>query len=313
MQTKPHGVSLQHHPAGGWRGRAASPLERHRARVAYGFILPALLVLAAILAAPIVFSLYVSLHDWTLFGDQPELIGLDNYVRALSDPAVLASFVRTALFVLITVGAQTVLGFGIALFLFREFGRLRLLGIVLLLPMMISEVVAGLGFRLILSHDVSLLNWLLGLVGIEPQVWLGSDWAFISVMAVDVWQHTPFVILVLFAAMQGLPQDVLEAAKVDGATGFTSVRHIMLPLLMPALLVVVMFRTVFAMRVFTPIYILTGGGPADSTTLLGIEIYRAAFQHYEMGYAAALSALMLLFSMAVGVLYIKLLSREALS
>src|SRR5690606_10046905 len=123
---------------------------------------------------------------------------------------------------------------------------------------------------------------------------------------------TPFVILVLFAAMQSLPQDVLEAARVDGGGWLATVWYVMLPLLLPALLVVVMFRTIFAMRVFTPVYILTGGGPADRTTLLGIEIYRAAFQHYEMGYAAALSVLMLVFSLAVGALYMKLFNREAL-
>lgn len=287
-------------------------LAGRRERVAFAFVLPALVVLTAVLAAPIIFSFYVSLHDWTLFGDEPRLVGLENYATAVSDRAVIAAFGRTAVFVVVTVGLETLIGFSVALFLFREFGRLRLLGVVLLLPMMISEVVAGLGFRLVLSYDVSLLNWIVGLVGVPPQVWLGPEWAFVSVMAVDVWQHTPFVILVMFAAMQSLPQDVLEAARVDGATGLANVRHVMLPLLMPALLVVVMFRTVFAMRVFTPVYVLTGGGPADSTSLLGIEIYRAAFQHYDMGYAAALSGLMLVFSMAVGALYIKWFSREGL-
>jgi multiple sugar transport system permease protein len=283
-----------------------------REKVAYAFVTPALLVLALVLAAPVAFNLFISLHDWRLTGGSPELVGIANYVRALSDSTFTETALRTGIFVAVSVGLEVVLGFGLALYLAREFGELRVIGIILLLPMMVSEVIAGLGFRLLLSHDVSLLNWLIGLLGVSPQVWLGPDWAFISVIAVEVWQHTPFVILVMFAAIQTLPKEVLEAARVDGAVGLANLRHIILPLVLPALLVVLMFRTVFAIRVFTPIYVLTGGGPAGKTTVLGIDIYREAFQHYDVGYAAALSVLMLLLSLAIGIVYIRLLSREAL-
>jgi multiple sugar transport system permease protein len=128
-----------------------------------------------------------------------------------------------------------------------------------------------------------------------------------------VWIHAPFVILVMFAAMQGMSKELLETAEVDGATLMQQVRHVIIPLVMPSLLVVLVFRTVFAFRVFTTIWLLTGGGPANRTSVLGIEIYRYGFQYFDTSFAAALSVVLLILSLVIALGYQRALNRESLS
>ena len=281
-------------------------------RLAYLLITPSAVVLLLILLVPLLFNLFASTQRWILFGAAPRFIGLKNYITIFDDPQYLQTIGRTALFVFVTVGLQFILGFAVALLLDRYLHRLRLAQIIFLLPMMISEVAAALGWRLILTGQFSFVNWLVGLVGIPPQVWLGPKWAFASVVTVEVWQQTPFVILLLFAALQGVPQEIVEASKLDGAGGWQAIRHITIPLIQPAVLVTLMFRTMFALRAFGTIWTLTQGGPASRTTILGIEIYQLAFGSFDLGMSSALAVLLTVLSAAISVAYIRFLSRESL-
>jgi multiple sugar transport system permease protein len=275
-------------------------------------VLPLFYVMAVTLV-PLLFNAYASVQSWNFIQGPPFYVGLENYAEIIEDPRWLWSLLRTALFVVLAVSIELILGFFIAFLLYRRFNNIRWLQALFLTPMMISEVAAALAWRLLLSGNGSLVNWLVGLFGIEPQLWLGPDWAFASIVLVDVWQQTPFVILVIFAALQGVPTEQLEAAELDGANTWTKIRHVVIPTILPALSVVLIFRTVFALRVFTTVWILTGGGPGDRTAVLGIEIYRTAFGSFDIGMGAALSIMILILSVIMGVLYMRALRREALS
>jgi multiple sugar transport system permease protein len=303
-------------------GKAAGWLSRSQPRIGsrpdllsdknrLGYILigiPLAYVLLVVLI-PLMFNIYASLQSWRLIGGPPHFTGLDNFVSILTESRWLASLGRTVLFAALAVGIEVLLGFTIALLLYHRFNTIRWLQALFLMPMMISEVAAALAWRLILTGEGGLANWITVSLGFEPQLWLGPDWAFISIVAVDVWQQTPFVILVMFAALQGVPKDLLEAAEIDGAPLWARIRHIIIPMVLPALTVVLIFRTVFALRVFTTVWILTGGGPGDSTAVLGVEIYRTAFSSFETGLGAALSIVMLLLSLIVAIFYMRTFRR----
>lgn len=289
--------------------------DLHAERTRLGYILigiPLIYVLLVILL-PLLFNIYASLHSWRLIGPPPQFIGLDNYIAILTESRWLSSLGRTLLFTALAVGIEVLLGFAIALLLYHRFNNIQWLRALFLMPMMISEVAAALAWRLILTGESGLANWITTSLGFPPQLWLGPDWAFFSIVLVDVWQQTPFVILVIFAALQGVPKDLLESAEMDGASLWQQVRSIILPLILPSLTVILIFRTVFALRAFTTVWILTGGGPGDATAVLGIEIYRTAFSSFDTGFGAALSICMLVLSLIVGIFYMRTFRREALS
>ncbi|MDQ7904795.1 sugar ABC transporter permease [Phytohabitans sp. ZYX-F-186] len=288
-----------------WRGRDGLGLL---------FVLAPMLFLFAVLIVPIVYNMWVSLHSWRLTDvGGPEFVGLDNYVEVLWTPRWRDTIVRTAAFVVLTVGLQVVIGFGVALFLHKHFPRARALRVALLLPMMVSEVAVGNMWRLLYNYDGGLLNWALGLVGIDRVFWLGPDMAFASIVLTDVWQNAPFVTLVIFAALQTMPNELLEAADLDGASGWVRIRRVILPIVQPAVLLVLIFQTMFAIRAFGTIWILTEGGPGTATTLLSIDIFRVALQSYDVGLASTLSWFLVAINLIVAIIYMRWLKREPLT
>lgn len=280
----------------------------------YLLLVPAVTVLALVLVAPLLYSLGLSLFRYNLL--RPALngfVGLANYVNILSDPAARQSLILTLTFAGVAVCFELMLGTAFALLLNMSFRGNRVVRTLILLPMMVSEVVAGLSWRLLFHAEFGLLNYLLSLVGIGKQIWLGPELAFFSVLLVEIWQHTPFVTLIVLAGLQAMPKDIQEAAVVDGASGWQHFKEITLPLLKPILLVALVFRTMFTLRVFTPVWVLTGGGPANKTLVVGVDIYRSAFRYYEFGHAAALSWLLIAVTLAITLVYMRLLRREAVS
>jgi multiple sugar transport system permease protein len=280
----------------------------------YIFLAPAVLVLATTLIAPLFYNLGLSFQQVNLL--EPEnnrWVGLENYLWALRDPATRYTFGLTLGFTAVTVFFELLLGLGLALILNLSFRGNRFVRVLLLIPMMVSEVVAALSWRLLMHTDFGLINYLLSLVGIERQAWLGSSLAIPAIMVVEVWQHTPFVMLILLAGLQSLPRDVIEAGEVDGAGPIAQFRYIIWPLLTPIVLLALVFRTMFTLRVFTPVWVLTGGGPADQTMVIGVDIYRTAFRYYDFGKAATLSWILLIVTVIITLVYMRLLRREALS
>ncbi|MQA79749.1 MAG: ABC transporter permease subunit [Streptosporangiales bacterium] len=297
-------------------GRSVSPKVpwwRHKNTLAYALVAVPLVVLAIALLLPVGFNAWVSLHSWSLV-DQggPKFIGLGNYEQIFTDPRYRGTVLRTFVFVVGTVGVQLIVGFAMALFLNRHFRTLKALRTVLLLPMMVSEVVVGMAWRYMYEYSGGALNWLLSLVGLGPVHWLGPDLALLSIIFADAWSNIPFVTLILFTALQTVPRDILDAAAVDGAQRWTRLRHVIIPMVQPAILVVLMFRTMFAIRAFTLVWILTEGGPGGTTNLIAIDVYKSAFSNYNLGLGGALSWVLVAISLVIAILYIRWLNREPL-
>ena len=163
---------------------------------------------------------------------------------------------------------------------------------IMIVPILVPAVAIGSMFKLMFNYDFGLFNQGLALVGLGPVSWLGSpSLALWSVVIVDIWHWTPFVFLILFAAVEGLPRDVLEAGHVDGASPLQLLRYVTLPLLMPALTVAFLFRAILAFKAFDEVYLLTGGGPGTSSELLSLHLYRVFFEQNQLGYGALLSIL----------------------
>lgn len=213
-----------------------------------------------------------------------------NLDLLLGDEVLRDAVVNTLVFVVLSVAIEMVLGFFAALFIAclprgRNFART-----VMILPILLPAVAIGSMWKLMFNYDFGLFNQMVGLIGLDPVNWLGDTrWALLSVVIVDVWHWTPFVFLILFASIETLPQDVLEAGRVDGATAWQMISLIILPLLGPALAVAALFRAIVAFKAFDQVYLLTSGGPGTSTELLSLHLNRVFFEQNQLGYGAMLS------------------------
>jgi multiple sugar transport system permease protein len=251
------------------------------------YLAPAALLLGIVTVYPLAHVVWLSLERRSLLDPAPpSFTGLDNYARLAADERFWNALGNTAYFVAVSVSLELVLGLAFALALQRPFrGRAALYGIILL-PWAVPTAVSARMWEWMFEPDIGVLNYVLG-----AQVnWLGSPaWALNAAVLMDVWKSTPFVALLLIAGLQSIPQDLYRAAAVDGASRWTVLARITLPLLAPMILVALLFRTIDAFRVFDAIYVLTGGGPADSTETLSIYAYKMLFQSLEFGYGSALA------------------------
>ncbi len=226
----------------------------------------------------------------------PSLQGFGNFADTLSDPAFWRAIGFSLRYALVTATVQLLLGLLLAVALEPLLARRPSLMALLLLPMMIAPALMGLMYRLLLNEFVGPLPALLDLFGWEPDL-LGPDWVFTTVVTIDVLQWTPFVLLLLFTALQAIPPELFEAARIDGASASQQFRRVTLPLLLPALAICAFLRFIDSFRVFDHIYVLTGGGPGDATTGISQYIYRGFFQQQRLGPAVAASLLLLITSL----------------
>jgi multiple sugar transport system permease protein len=268
------------------------------------FLAPAAAILALVAAFPLGYVLWLSLQEFSLLFDAPRFAGLENYQRLLADPRFWNAFYNTVYFTVVSVALELLLGLGIALALHGPFKGLGWLRALVLIPWAIPTVVSARMWEWMYNPEFGVLNFLLGV-----QVnWLGNPfWAMHAAIAMDVWKSTPFVALLLLAGLASIPQDLYRAARVDGAGSWTIFWRITLPLLMPLILIVLIFRTIDAFRVFDAIYVLTGGGPANSTETLSIYAYRVLFQTLEFGYGSTVAVIVFVSIALVTVFYARLL------
>jgi len=270
------------------------------------FIAPALALLVVSQLYPLAQSLWLSLVDWAL-ARSPEpggFVGLDNYAKALADPVFRGAFGLSCLIALAATSVEIVLGLIVALCLVGEGRAVRLTRTVLILPMVIAPVAVGTLWRMLLNGRSGPINYGLSLIGIQAPDWLGQPvTAVMSIIGIDIWQWTPYVMIVLVAALSTLPEEVYAAAAVDGGGRWQLFRYITLPLLTPALLLVLMFRLVDTFMILDTVYTTTFGGPGFSTHTLSFYIYQQGLRYYNLSYAAAASWLLLITSLsAVGVI-----------
>jgi multiple sugar transport system permease protein len=256
---------------------------------------PCLLYLAAFAIYPLIYSLRLSFTDLTAADGTGRWVGLKNYGDLLFDPQFWNAAMNSVMMVAMAVTIQVVLGVALAMFFDLQLAGSSIVRGVLVLPMLITPIVVGVMWRALLNPDWGIVNWAIAQLGLEPPNWLGSiGMAMKTLILVDVWQWTPFVFIVVFARLQSLPEDIFEAAQLDGAGRIAVFRQITLPLLMPAIVFAAVFRAVDAFRSFDLIYGLSYGGPARSTTTLSFFSFQNGFQFQNYGYAAAVAYMMLL-------------------
>ena len=231
-----------------------------------------------------------------------------NVALLASDSVLPAAVLNTAIFVVVAVAAEVTLGLLLALLVGRLDRGKGLVRTVMILPILVPPVAIGSMWKLMYNYDFGIFNQALVGLGMSPVNWLGStSLALLSVILVDVWHWVPFVFLILFAAVEGIPVDVIEAARIDGASSWQIARRVMIPLLKPALAIALIFRGILAFKTFDEVYLLTSGGPGTSTELVSLHLYKVFFEQNLLGYGAVLS--LALIGMIVAML---LTSRRAL-
>lgn len=272
------------------RGIAGALLDRG---VAPLLLVPAVVLLVVILLGPFLYMVWTSLTDlsFALPDRDGNFLGLDNYRRLVREDAIFwSSFGLTMKFVAAAVTAEFVLGFALAMLIFRFVERRRLVLTLLLVPMMLAPVAVGLIWKLLLQGDFGMATYYLralGILDIRDAVLSNADAVLPAIIAIDAWQWTPFVTLVMLAGLLSLPREPFEAAVMDGARPWQVFRDVTLPLLRPIIALVLLLRAIDAFKEFDKIFILTGGGPGTATELLSIYVYRLNFKNWDLGYGAA--------------------------
>ncbi len=286
---------------------------RNRKLIFY-FLIPPLLVLFAITIYPFAFGIYNSFHNWVLY--KPQLgrpfVGLDQYIRIFTDPNFWHALKNTLIYVSLGVSGSILLGFAQALVLSRdEIKGKGVIRSILIIPLVVAPVVIGFAFRFMYNADLGVLPWLLEQVGIRiPRILGDPTWALYAVILVDIWNQAPFAFLVLLAAIQSINPELYEVAAIDGSSYWQSLRHITIPLLRRAFLIVLLIRTIDAFKAFDILYVMTEGGPGRSTEILSLFGYRLAFVGWRMGTASAFALILFYIIVAISTLYIRFIRQE---
>ncbi|MCX4733398.1 carbohydrate ABC transporter permease [Streptomyces sp. NBC_01363] len=281
-----------------------------RTSVPYLLIMPAVLGFAIFKAYPIVASLWISLTTGN--GAGRHFTGLDNYQRLLDDPLFWTALKNTALILVVQVPLMLGLALLVALGLNSTKVWLRpLWRLGVFVPSLTGLVAAGVMFSVILNRDAGLLNWVLSLFGIDRVNWLGSPfWARVGVVLVITWHYTGYNAVIYLAGLQGIPQELYEAAKVDGAGPIRRFVSITLPQLRPILLLTVVLSTIGTLQLFDEPYVLTGGGPDNATLTVTMYLYNNGFKYFDFGYASALAYALALIVAVLGLLQVRLMGER---
>ncbi len=265
---------------------AAQP-ERLAPRRYFLFAIPALVLIAAVIVFPWLFTLAMSLMEFKV-GGAHQFVGGENFAKLAKDERFLESIVRTFWFTALAVIFPIALGTWAAVVFHREFPLRGLLRTIFIMPMMATPVAVALVWTMMFHPQLGVLNYLLSLVRIAPFAWVYDPNTVIATLVlVEVWHWTPLVMLIVLGGMAALPSDPYDSATIDGATDWQMFRFITLPLIMPYIMVAVVIRTIDALKVFDTIFVITGGGPGTASETLNIFLYLQAFQFYNLGYASA--------------------------
>lgn len=283
--------------------------------LAGAFLAPGLILLTLFVVAPVIWAVSLSLTNVALAGPNaadPKFIGLANFQRLLADRDFAAAFGRSITFVFFSaIVGQFVLGLFSALVLARPHLRGKgVFGAAILLPLVVPETVAALVWASMLqSGDLGTLNRIVGIAGVEPLSWL-QQFPLQSIIVINIWRGIAFAMVIFAAAVEGIPKELQEAARVDGASGRQELWHITLPLIRYAILLYMLLTTISTFAVFGLIYFLTRGGPGGATTVLPIFIYDKGFKYFELGLGSAASVIMLGVVLGIGLFYVRALRAQ---
>ena len=284
----------------------------------YFYILPSVLFLGAILGFPILYSIIISFQKYnleTLVSGKAQFIGLQNYIALLGNPQLKSAFIHSLIFTFFSILFQFTIGLGLAILLNKSFPLNNVMRGVLLSGWLVPSVVTGTIFLWLFNLDYGLVNFLLTSLRIanEPIAWFfQTDTAMIAVIIANIWLGIPFNVILLSAGIAGLPEDVYEAATVDGANGWQKVFYLTLPLLKSTIMAVLMLGFIYTLRVFDIIWIMTKGGPGTATEVLPTLAYRLSFINFNFGQSAAVSVIILAILLIAAVLYLKVTFGEEL-
>ncbi|HCJ93720.1 MAG TPA: sugar ABC transporter permease [Sphaerochaeta sp.] len=276
------------------------------------FVLPVVLVLVLLVVYPLCYGVYISFFKTNLVSKW-DFVGLKYYVQALTNSDFLIYLANSFRFTLYVVSFHLIIGVLLSILLNRDFKGKTCFRIILLLPWLFPESVIALLFKWMLNPIYGVFNAFLTQVGIisQPMSWLGnSQFAMTAVITVCIWKGYPMVMMMILAGLQSIPKDYYEAARIDGAGGLQSLRYITIPSLKHVLVITLLLDTIWWFKHYTLVWILTGGGPGNDTSLVSIGIYKEAFEFFEFGKAAAMSVVVFLICNIIGFLYQRMLDRE---
>jgi multiple sugar transport system permease protein len=289
-------------------GGIGSAFERWRERHLRVLMLaPTLLILAGLTLFPTVYMFTAAVQKVSPDPDVPrEFIGLGNFARILADPELHVAVKNTVVFTSIAVTLEFLLGLGLALLFDKYIRRLNFLKTILLVPMMIPPIAVALTWKLIYQPQFGVLNELMFRLGLPSQAWAGDvNLAMGTIIAADVWEWTPFIFLLMLAGLASLPSEPYEAAQVDGASAWRQFWDLTVPFLKPVIAIALILRIMDALRLFDLVFILTVGGPAGATETLSLYVFKVAFTFVDIGYAAAISLVILFVTVGFSTWFIK--------
>lgn len=276
------------------------------------FLLPTIVAMALVIALPLLYSFVVSFFSLNLkrsgLGD---FVGLGNYISALRDSYYTGSLLRTVIFALIVVAVEFLIGFGIALLLNTNVKGKSVFFSIIIIPMMITPVAVGLCWRLLLHNTLGVVNWILGMIGLN-HTWLAdSATALGTVMFIDIWQQVSYMVLVLLAGLVSLPKEPYEAAAIDGASRWQTLKYLTVPMMLPTFGTCLLLRIITAFKTYDLIYVLTKGGPGVSTEVVSYNIYRTAFVNLDISKASAMSFILLIILIPLAYLTVKFMRNRS--
>lgn len=271
---------------------------------------PLLIIFLGVVGFPLIYAVYLSVTDYRLTDSEPpNFVGIANFVTVLTDQAFWEAFRVTATYVLVAVGLELVLGLVIALSLQKQRWAKDFTRALILAPMFITPIAVGLTFRFLLNAQMGVIPGMLRAIGIDYD-FFGPGKALFTLALMDVWQWTPFMVLLLLAGLEAIPKQPIEAAKVDGASAWYRFRRVVLPLLMPVLVVAVLLRALDALKVFEYVFATTRGGPGTETQTMQYFAYQTGIQFFRLGEASAMAFVFLIAVFGVIVVTFRRLERN---
>jgi multiple sugar transport system permease protein len=271
------------------------------------FIVPALAITSAVIVFPWLFTVFMSVHDWRI-NQSFSFVGFDNYLNLARDERFIGALWRTLYYGVLAVVFPVIFGTFAAVIFHKRFPLRGFFRGVFILPMMATPVAVALVWTMMFHPQLGVLNYLLGLAGIPPQSWVyAPDTVIPSLVAVEVWQWTPLVMLIVLGGLAALPTEPYESARIDGASELQMFRHITLPLLLPFIMVASIVRTIDAVKAFDTIFVISQGGPGTSSETINIYLYLQAFAFYNVGYASAIVVVffVLIIALSLALLYMR--------
>jgi raffinose/stachyose/melibiose transport system permease protein len=270
------------------------------------FLLPALILFVTLVVAPIVVAMYTSLFKWNGFGMPSEFIGLGNFTRLLNDAVFVGDLKRGMILIILSLVLQLPMALGLAMLLNQPLRGRAVYRILFFAPYVLSEVITGVLFKMVFSPNQGLANKVSGWIGLGDlgAIWLAdTDVVLYSLFFVVTWKYFGFHMILYLAGRQSIPNEIIEAAAVDGAGPWRTFRHVTLPLLGPTIRISVFLSVIGAIQLFDMVWVLTGGGPIHASETMAVTMFQYGFRRFEVGYASAISVAMFLISLVFALLY----------